>query len=720
MADDTSRRECSPAGTPPFTSRSFLSLVLGGLVLLLPATSHAADYYVDGESLGGPCSDTSPGDSMAAPWCTIGQANATLRPGDTVHIREAQYNEVISPSVSGEPGQEIVYVAFTGETPTIGGRPDETCVVNIRSDHIVVDSLRIQHTYPEAFDGERFLLVCIHGSEYNTIRNSTILGMSEDVEADFAARVRLGGIQIAQGRHNLIDNNTIRNISFIGIHTGLGSQLNVIRDNVISNVLQDCVHIGGRGEPEMLGLLIENNLIEGSTRSDGVQANGCVGVPASSDPIAGACLGGVVVRNNILRNHAENAIDLKGTYNWVIEGNIIYGIMGNNDGGRRARPRYDCDTPPCNNMTGGTSITRGANTQTRNVIIRHNVIFDGHGGVPVFDNFHVFNNTMLNNRRTWEGSNQASCYTDSCSRKAGFPAVYWGGPNDSATLLNNISGDSGHDIVGVGGGWHVDSNLYYSTWKDPYRGFVVARGIRDWDVHTLPDWRDYLRSQSWVTGDEENSHVTTGPDAVFRNVPPEVTGDHELFDFRLSATSPAIDAGGFLTTAVGSATDSTLLDVRDAKFFFDGFGITEGDLIVVGANDPVRIVSGGMSGTDNVLTLDRALTWSAGDPVSLPYQGAGPDVGAYEYGDEPCVGACDVDAGPGGLDGGPGVADGGGADGGPGGDTDAGVMGGDGGVGDPGDGGCNCNLVRRATSVPSGFAALMALCGFVWIGRRRA
>ena len=50
----------------------------------------------------------------------------------------------------------------------------------------------------------------------------------------------------------------------------------------------------------------------------------------------------VVIRNNIICNDGENGIDLKGGAYVIIEGNILYGTMGNNEGGlepeRRAEP----------------------------------------------------------------------------------------------------------------------------------------------------------------------------------------------------------------------------------------------------------------------------------------------------------------------------------------------------------------------------------------------
>ena len=68
--------------------------------------------------------------------------------------------------------------------------------------------------------------------------------------------------------------------------------------------------------------------------------------------------------------------------------------------------------------------------------------------------------------------------------------------------------------------------------------------------------------------------------------------------------------------------------MKDAGYFFDGYGIVEGDTIqLAGQTATARIVSI----NSNTLVVDKALTWSAGQGVSLAYQGSTPDIGAYEY-----------------------------------------------------------------------------------------
>ena len=103
-------------------------------------------------------------------------------------------------------------------------------------------------------------------------------------------------------------------------------------------------------------------------------------------------------------------------------------------------------------------------------------------------------------------------------------------------------------------------------------------------------------------------------------------------DFRPADGSPMIDAGAFLTRTVGAGTGTTMV-VEDASWFFDGFGIPGevGDLIQLnGQTNAARIQR--IDYAANSLTLDRALTWTAGQGVALQFAGQAPDMGAFEAG----------------------------------------------------------------------------------------
>ncbi|MBZ5569958.1 MAG: putative Ig domain-containing protein, partial [Acidobacteriia bacterium] len=101
-------------------------------------------------------------------------------------------------------------------------------------------------------------------------------------------------------------------------------------------------------------------------------------------------------------------------------------------------------------------------------------------------------------------------------------------------------------------------------------------------------------------------------------------------DFHLQPSSPMINAGTFLTTT-SSAGSGASMQVADAGYFFDGFGIQAevGDTIQLANSTSVAVVTA-VNYTTNTLTLDRSLSWTQGQGVSLAYSGSAPDLGVYE------------------------------------------------------------------------------------------
>ncbi|MBN1670059.1 MAG: right-handed parallel beta-helix repeat-containing protein [Kiritimatiellae bacterium] len=105
-------------------------------------------------------------------------------------------------------------------------------------------------------------------------------------------------------------------------------------------------------------------------------------------------------------------------------------------------------------------------------------------------------------------------------------------------------------------------------------------------------------------------------------------------DFRLAPGSPGVDAAAFLarTTREGSGRD---IPVSDALCFYDGFELPgeQGDLVWIGTDRrQARVLKADRS--NNVLVVDRPLHWRKDEPVSLPYSGRAPDIGAMEAGAE--------------------------------------------------------------------------------------
>jgi hypothetical protein len=100
-------------------------------------------------------------------------------------------------------------------------------------------------------------------------------------------------------------------------------------------------------------------------------------------------------------------------------------------------------------------------------------------------------------------------------------------------------------------------------------------------------------------------------------------------DLRLTQASHCIDAGVFLTTIASESGTGTSFAVADAGYFTDGMGVIGGDTIQVRDRTP-RAAIVAIDYADNRLTVDRELSWSTGDGVSLAFRGDAPDIGAFE------------------------------------------------------------------------------------------
>ena len=105
-------------------------------------------------------------------------------------------------------------------------------------------------------------------------------------------------------------------------------------------------------------------------------------------------------------------------------------------------------------------------------------------------------------------------------------------------------------------------------------------------------------------------------------------------DFQLRADSPCIDAGRALTRTM-RAGDGRELPVADAGYFYDGFGIEgeRGDWIAIGEGDNIARIERIEFNyyQPDIIVLDRDMTWESKAPVSLPWIGEAPDIGAYEH-----------------------------------------------------------------------------------------
>jgi hypothetical protein len=188
-------------------------------------------------------------------------------------------------------------------------------------------------------------------------------------------------------------------------------------------------------------------------------------------------------------------------------------------------------------------------------------------------------------------------------------------------------GDTGANVINnvIANSWRTGANDYcFFVDGSSQTGFVENHNLC-----FLSGW-----TGSWQQ--PYSGYAYAGTD-IFNKDPLFVNANSDL---HLNAVSPAIGAGGPLTTAVGIGSSSTSLTVENAGFFSDGYGLTgvQPDWIRIGASTAVQISSVGYS--TNVITLASPVSWTSGASIylyknskgALVLNGANPDIGAYPFG----------------------------------------------------------------------------------------
>lgn len=589
--------------------RSLCFLVLGTASLLSGAPLQAATYYVSPSG-----NDGNAGTSTSAPWKTIGKANARLLPGDTVLVMPGTYAETIDPASSGTPAAPISYKAYNaGNKPKIVGRGAAPSwlggTVSIDQSYIVVDGFALK----QAITATGFSYNAMLKGSHNTLRNNVFQNPRTDLDAQWKLDGQHEEAVYLDGAGHLIENNLIERF-YIGI--SVNGTLHTIRGNTIRASLLDAIRLYS-DTGKIMGILIENNTLNGSWASDGVQTNGKSDTLQQNGGSQYPTTCGIVVRNNVIYDNAENGVDLKGSCHIVVEGNTIYGARGDNDGCYPLLGQGICD------RGAGGAVMHGSHADSEFVIVRRNIVYDNNNGLSVADaHWVVYNNTVVNNNRDFAGPN--SSYTVNYDSPPFKGLNLWSSPG---AAKNNLVGDHNSVEAALRGNprskTELDGNLYFNRFQTPLlQGAVTPH----WQGMNFAQWQTALSGYGNVIGKDLHSAVVASPGFISAPAQPLMSQAATL-NFGLNASSPAINKGVALTTAAGAGSGNKL-KVDNPDYFYDGFGITEGDAIVVGSAQ-ARIKA--VDYTAGVLTLDRNISWADKTPVNLPYAGTAPDVGALEY-----------------------------------------------------------------------------------------
>ena len=207
---------------------------------------------------------------------------------------------------------------------------------------------------------------------------------------------------------------------------------------------------------------------------------------------------------------------------------------------------------------------------------------------------------------------------------------YWSGANYNRIYNNTFNSN----------GWQLDDNglddqqrgqITFNDWSTKYT--IKYNAIKNNLYYRAPRVYGYTGA---VSGDQTfagnyNGDVSGDPKFVNATSTPGDPADSGYPNLHLEGSSPCIDKGVALTTISSASGTGTSLVVADAGYFMDGWGITgvEGDEIqLFGSTQKARIVS--VDYSTNTITLGSKITWTQNQGVSLAYEGAGPDIGAYE------------------------------------------------------------------------------------------
>ena len=156
--------------------------------------------------------------------------------------------------------------------------------------------------------------------------------------------------------------------------------------------------------------------------------------------------------------------------------------------------------------------------------------------------------------------------------------------------------------------------------------------------------RDY---DLWFAGGDPAETNDVNADPLFINIAACVVGGIGSFNVNLQSGSPAINAGGPLTTVAAADTGSgTSLVLTDAGPFQPGWSGASADQIAVGTVGNTATVSS-IDYSTNTITLASGITRSDNDSVWLYKKsdgltvlvGTAPDIGANEYGVSGTTGA---------------------------------------------------------------------------------
>lgn len=282
-----------------FIFKTILAIVF---IIGVLTCSHATDYYVDQNSLGGSCNNNNPG-TLTQPFCSMNAitsmiSNGQLNPGDVIYIRTGTYPFVSIDNLNGTSGNPIVFINYQGEQVVFDAKhPNSSQPVSFRLNnctHIEVNGLEMINA-TELYGGS----LRLNNSNYNRIINNHVHHNKQGTDQTWTS-----GIALSKSSYNLIQNNEVNENNYVGILT-VSSNTDPNQKSVYNQYLDNHVHHNyGMGQ-----------------HSDGIGFNG-------------AYTSNCTISRNLVHDNEDDGIDTWASNSHTITHNIVYntGLLGQGDG----------------------------------------------------------------------------------------------------------------------------------------------------------------------------------------------------------------------------------------------------------------------------------------------------------------------------------------------------------------------------------------------------
>jgi hypothetical protein len=529
--------------------------------------------------------DQNNGNSSATPLRTIAAASSRAVAGDNVYLLAGQYTESIVPVNSGTAGNPITYKSFGSGAAVISNVPVGISVSSRA--YIIFDGINVDGKIPPPNSTV---------SEFVAIQNSNNIV------------VRHGSFRYANG--------------WAGIDvTGLYSP-----------------------DGRFYGSVAKSSLVSGTTSYVTIEDNVLDGVGNYAVPsgdviqVSNGTNQHVLVQRNTATHGGHDLIEFDADYG-VVQDNVLNNSFGDvvsgDTGYRSVEVRGSFDVIQRNVMlharlgAAGSRVGPLASIRGNQNIARNNLMVDGMGVGNVTwcgpDNATVTNGRIYNNTFYQLGSAAWTLWAyDGCSATGSF------------VFANNLVAESRMapgTMSGVSnGGTNVDADLEFvpgsvgigPTAQSVVKGnlFAPHGGGPAYVIFIGADGRVPLSAAATKYPQFFISNIEARP--VFMKANPSVPTD-----FQLQSNSAGTGAGVFLTNVVGNGTSNRVV-LKDSLYFTDGNALIPGDTIQLqGSNQQATIIS--IDRSSNTLTLSANVTFKDGQGVSLPYNGAAPDIGAGAF-----------------------------------------------------------------------------------------